>query len=1036
MSEIDWKVGLGLDVLSDAEYYSSEASTFGNPFGSSLRVGLKDLGLDAYVCLAGVPTIALASRNRFDAGEIDQLHRALWNQGLCSVLVVSAENTFRVYSLSKLPTSSSDLLAEDQRLVTTIRSTSDGLALVTFASSVRSGRFFSENKEKFQTTERVDRRLLENLIAAQAELQKVGLPSGSARALVIQTVFLAYLEDKEIVSKEYFAAAVDQSENIQSLLDVLRTRRVMDFYRLFQRLNEDLNGDIFHAPCSFSGETPSPRLTQAHLSVLFDLREGALDLQSGQRNFWPYDFKYIPVELISAIYNRFLGEDPLRRRKTGAYYTPTHLADLVINQVWEYLPDSQRASGNFSALDPACGSSIFLVRMFQRLVEKWILEHSISSERKNPPWKVLVEIARRLHGWDVEPDAVRIGIFSLYIALLEYAEPRELVVLLKQKRLLPALFDRSMKAKDFFANGESYSRKFDVVIGNPPWVSKKKESVSSAEAWCAEENLPMPGGELAWAFLWKARKHVTEDGIIGFVLPSMSVLFNHSEAAVVARKTWLSNCEVLRIVNLSDLRFQLFDGAIRPAAVCMYRSRASNSRSPLVETWSPKCSRLTSAARIISMRTSDIWRSSSIELQSNPFAWATYRWARGRDVSMLDWIRRLPSLARVATTYRSSKKAGSSSWIVGQGFGARGDVERARTLKLPELTRIPYLSTESVTPYVLASSPSQPWSTQFVNRVKFKNGFHGPRVLVPDGVRSDGRLRAAYVEKPFSFKHSVRAIKAPAGSEGQLKLLAAILNSDLCAWFLFHSSANFGAERPKVDEAQLLLVPFPGPEDLPDSEKARNAERAIVGWFDRRIAEAEEATMGREVSSSDTKEVNDLVFDYFGIDESGRSVVADTINNVIPSIQPRAGSDVVLWQKPRDELVFEYAQTLRGGLKAWLRADAKLKLSVMRGALDIAIVKVKLDGANASDTTEFREIEGRELQDELRRLQRLLPQSLSRDVELVPDLFVFDLDAVYLVKPLQLRFWMKSSALNDVDQIASYVLRDPNTSKSPIVEAA
>ena len=39
-------------------------------------------------------------------------------------------------------------------------------------------------------------------------------------------------------------------------------------------------------------------------------------MDTGQRRFWPYNFRYIPVELISAIYDRFLA-DSERRRATG-----------------------------------------------------------------------------------------------------------------------------------------------------------------------------------------------------------------------------------------------------------------------------------------------------------------------------------------------------------------------------------------------------------------------------------------------------------------------------------------------------------------------------------------------------------------------------------------------------------------------------------------------------------------------------------------------------------------------------------------------
>lgn len=64
---------------------------------------------------------------------------------------------------------------------------------------------------------------------------------------------------------------------------------------------------------------------------------------SGQRSlgFWPYDFKMIPVETISAIYEDFLTtEDPEKQRKHGAFYTPRFLAEMVVEVAIQGEPDA------------------------------------------------------------------------------------------------------------------------------------------------------------------------------------------------------------------------------------------------------------------------------------------------------------------------------------------------------------------------------------------------------------------------------------------------------------------------------------------------------------------------------------------------------------------------------------------------------------------------------------------------------------------------------------------------------------------------
>jgi type I restriction-modification system DNA methylase subunit len=81
---------------------------------------------------------------------------------------------------------------------------------------------------------------------------------------------------------------------------------------------------------------------------------------TGQILLWGYDFQYVPIALISAVYDRFLKEEAGKKNAEGAFYTPMFLADVVVDQIWAEFIEEQRAAGVF--YDPACGSGIFLVR--------------------------------------------------------------------------------------------------------------------------------------------------------------------------------------------------------------------------------------------------------------------------------------------------------------------------------------------------------------------------------------------------------------------------------------------------------------------------------------------------------------------------------------------------------------------------------------------------------------------------------------------------------------------------------------------------
>src|SRR5208283_4338707 len=92
---------------------------------------------------------------------------------------------------------------------------------------------------------------------------------------------------------------------------------------------------------------------------------------------------------------------------------------------------------------------------------------------------------------------------------------------------------------------------FDVIIGNPPWSSRHGPDRPSVQ-WCKNNRLPIPGREDAWAFVWKARCHLSDDGIVSFLLPAMGFLHNHAADSVSARNRLIEENNVHRIVNFAD----------------------------------------------------------------------------------------------------------------------------------------------------------------------------------------------------------------------------------------------------------------------------------------------------------------------------------------------------------------------------------------------------------------------------------------------------------------------------------------------------
>ena len=131
-----------------------------------------------------------------------------------------------------------------------------------------------------------------------------------------------------------------------------------------------------------------------------------VDTEDRQLLLWPqYSFDTIPLEFISSVYEGFLNED---RDANKAYYTPPQLVDYVLDAVLPWADE-----WDIRVLDPACGSGIFLVKAFQRLLHRWRQAHDRDALVRD----LKPILAGNLHGVDINPDAVRPACFCLYLAM-------------------------------------------------------------------------------------------------------------------------------------------------------------------------------------------------------------------------------------------------------------------------------------------------------------------------------------------------------------------------------------------------------------------------------------------------------------------------------------------------------------------------------------------------------------------------------------------------------------------------------------------
>lgn len=252
-----------------------------------------------------------------------------------------------------------------------------------------------------------------------------------AHALIGRSIFIRYLEDRKILEEKYFRNVARGNAVWRKLLETppsqpnldpemarvlyLRVLKDKDFTSaLFDQLARDFNGDMF--PTDLNEEKV---VKVKHLLSL----EGFLRGEAGDQQslfFWAFNFRIIPIETISSIYEEFYHIENENGDSKGTHYTPSTLVEFILSKVLT----PERLASAPRILDPACGSGAFLVESFRRIVR--YETHKRRGRRLS--FEALLKILRKqISGIEINEEAVRVAAFSLYLALLHYQEPPDIL---------------------------------------------------------------------------------------------------------------------------------------------------------------------------------------------------------------------------------------------------------------------------------------------------------------------------------------------------------------------------------------------------------------------------------------------------------------------------------------------------------------------------------------------------------------------------------------------------------------------------------
>lgn len=515
------------------------------------------------------PAICIAEATSVD--EARSIHQKLWNLSHTPFLIVLLPNQIRIYegfNYSK-KYERIGLIREIQLPEKNLRE-----ELFDFSSdSIDSGKIWKSQSDALCPDRRVDVHLLNNLKMLGQVLRDKGLDPQVAHSLIGKYVYIRYLYDRRILSAQWL------NENRIDLNTVLSHNATLSgLQRLIDTLEECFNGAIFPFP-----NNVNKTLTNEIVSLVASTFKGD-DVNSGQfhLDFEPYDFSYIPIELLSSIYEQFLRSEGMEKT-VGAVYTPEPLADYLICELNSVKPLKR----GMKVLDPCCGSGIFLVLAYRKLIE---LELAKRPEGKLRPTELRDILLESLFGVEANPNACYVTEFSLILTMLNYIDPPDL----HRNKLFkfPILHNKQIFESDFFDDRSEPWKKangFDWIIGNPPWIEPKEGADEEKHAlhWINKnyKERPVTGNRISEAFSWRVIDFVDDEGCIGLLLHAKS-LFNHESKKY--RIGFFRQNEVVRVTNFSNLAYVLFAGrGEAPAMTMIYRKSQINRQRGAIVHYGP-----------------------------------------------------------------------------------------------------------------------------------------------------------------------------------------------------------------------------------------------------------------------------------------------------------------------------------------------------------------------------------------------------------------------------------------------------------------
>ncbi len=972
----------------------------------------KKFGVVKVYGIKNQPALFLKEVTSFDFGTLKQIakiQKICWNFQKVLFLYVYNKTEIRIYNCSEKPFGFNDSIQEKEfvnklkelELYSCKESDKSKLATLNTLFSriaIDTGFIWSSEeaisiRKKINLETRVDKFLVQSLIKTAKALKENGLNDKFIiHKLIMRSLFLFFLEDKKATPIELYQKF---SSKANSFFDILENPDAT--YNLFKQLSDDFNGSLFNLE-----ENEKKIVTKEHLLLIKKcFYEGNIDKNQPQLFSWKlFDFSIIRIELLSEIYENFLSElDKKEKKSTGTFYTPPSLVELILN---EKLPiRNNETNYKIKTLDPSCGSGIFLVQSFKRLIKRYENKHNL----KLNDFDVLIDILKtNIFGIEIDEKSIKVAAFSLYLALLDNLDPKTgwWNGSIKFPYLINDPEDTSLKEqgnnlfkRDTISDLSEIKQlqNFDLVVGNPPFGTKNL--LPTITAYCKKENFAQ---EMVLPFLHKATI-LAPKGTIALIF-NTKVLTNTGGTYKNFRKWLFNDNYVDKVYNFSILRKapkfsggQLFGSAVGPISIVFYQNEKPENQKDTITYYAPKTYIKNDILEGIVIDSSDEKHLPRIECEKpNTKIWKIAMWGSYFDFELIEKIK------NEFVTLKDFIKNNNKVWDYSTGI-------MADTLKL-EFIPEKVIHTQSISRYY-TSEKALINNNRLYRKIDSKF-IKAPYLIVKEGQKNK-QYCSSIIDVEEYFLNSAFAFSNK-GDFRESKVLCSFINSVFAFYFLSIYSSSWGIERERIKLNELVLLP--AIIDNLDEEILTNLSLII----DKIILIKKSNEVDQDISHLE-KQIDQIIYnDILNLTKDEQIIIQDTLDYSLDLFEKQEKSKAVF---PVNDIAI-YSKRVTKELNEWLD-EVDLKVSVTHYEINrnCPLFLVKLSFGNRQNETVFS---NEDIYNELKTLDKKLWNKEAQNLYFRKKLNYFEGDDVYIVKPNQRRFWSETAAMEDSKSLLVEIL--------------